>query len=123
MTILKIDIDKKPFNRTAFNKKILALASELNETFVVVQLDATKRGTHAKIKFETELSNELIVACQLYLGSDPARELFNIGRLHRGEKEGWNVLFKCKWKQGKKISQETKPRIYNLILDNTKGGK
>lgn len=123
MTILKVDIDKKPFNRREFNNKLFSLGKELNQKQILVKLSSTKRGTHIEALIDSELSDEIIVACQLYLGSDPARELFNIGRLYRGEKQGWNVLFKVKWQKGKEISRETNPRIYYLIIDNTKGGK
>ncbi len=115
--ILKVDIDKKPFKRKEFDRGVMMLGKELGATLASVSLSATQRGTHATVElWDIELKPEEIVACQLYLGSDRARELFNIGRVHRKELHIWNVLFRAKWKSGKKVSREKPARIYIIKI-------
>lgn len=120
-SIIKVDIDKKPFNRRSFDHKVMMLAKELEAKDAIVHLWSTKRGTHAIIHIgRIVFKPEIIVACQLFLGSDPARELFNIGRIHRREFLGWNVLFKAKWKKGKLVGKEYNHRSYIIKIGSVK---
>ena len=120
-TILKVDIDHKPLNRRAFDHRVVMLAKTLGAPWARVTIHATRKGSHATITLlQTRLAPGEIIASQLYLGSDPARELFNLGRVTHGETKGWNVLFCAKWKHGAQISKENRPRSYSLQIG---GGK
>lgn len=123
-TILKIDIDTKPFKRRAFDHDVVMLAKELGVKTSTIALKSTRKGTHAVvILHDIKLKDELIVASQLYLGSDKARELFNIGRIERGETDSWNVLFSSKWKNNQRISKETNVRRYIIKTEGNENGK
>ena len=120
-TILKIDIDTKPFNRKLFDKKLICLGKELQATKLEIALRSTHKGTHIiVIMWGANLSAELTTAAQLFLGSDPYRELYNIGRLYRQEFENWNVLFCSKWKNNKLISHEKNFRDYEIKINEGK---
>lgn len=121
--ILKIDIDTKPFKRRAFDHDVVMLAKELGVKKTTITLKSTRKGTHALVELhDIILYPELVVACQLYLGSDRERELFNIGRIDRGELESWNVLFSSKWKNNKRISKETNVRTYEIKTGGNENG-
>lgn len=114
--ILKVDIDTKPFKRKAFDQRVIMLCKELGASYAIVQLAATRKGTHARVHVDADLKPAEVVAAQLYLGSDPARELFNLGRIYRKELDDWNVLFIAKWKGDKKISEEKSLRDYTIKI-------
>ena len=55
------------------------------------------RGWHARIGLNRRLSSAAIVALQFALGSDPAREGYNLFRVTRGAApRDWNLLFRRK---------------------------
>ncbi len=60
--------------------------------------DRTKRGWHVLIRINRWLEPKETVALQAILGSDPAREVYNLIRAMTGKMEGgrWNFLFERK---------------------------
>lgn len=66
-----------------------------------VRYDATRRGYHVVTRWNRNFDPSQTVALQLLLGSDPAREAFNLARvMSPGEtsREGkrWNILYRLK---------------------------
>lgn len=64
-----------------------------------IEYSRTRRGWHVALKINRDLYPAEIVAFQAILGSDPARETFNLARVLSGMAEGskrWNLLFEYK---------------------------
>ena len=66
----------------------------------------TAHGYHVTVDIEKELSDELRIIGQLWMGSDWMRELINWERQHRTK--DWNVLFETKYENGKRVGQEVR---------------
>lgn len=76
-----------------------------------VRYDATRRGFHVVTRWNRNLDPAVIVAMQALLGSDQARESFNLARLmfagqtsgdgknRRKEAARWNILYRRKLKK------------------------
>ena len=108
---LKLDFDFKIYNLSEFAKQFVDKLRFLERFYGIyfksIEVYETNKGYHFYLKVTTErkLNNKDIVVLQLALGSDYKRELFNWLRVRRGQKfKHWNVLFKCKYENGLKVS-------------------
>lgn len=65
-----------------------------------VEYAKTRRGWHMVIALREQLSPAETTALQAILGSDPARETFNLARVRSGKTsdQAWNILFEYKLK-------------------------
>jgi hypothetical protein len=63
-----------------------------------VRYDRTRRGWHVLVGIRQAITPPLVVAAQAVLGSDPARESYNLMRVQRPRRgffrDRWNVLYK-----------------------------
>lgn len=113
-TAIKIDIDT-PTNWETYCKNLTLLNINLKPYIQLISAEAysTTKGKHLYFTTEQEISTPLLtILLQLLLESDKRREMFNLKRILDGRpdlmnNDSWNVLFKEKYKQGKKVSQET----------------
>lgn len=62
----------------------------------------TRAGHHIELWIDRKLMDYETVFFQLFFGSDDIRELFNIGRVRRKEKD-WNKLYSAKYDNERKI--------------------
>jgi len=101
---LLVDIDEFPEDVIEFISQLCdrmqVIDCVMGTVFTGVQVRKTKRGLH--LKFEVAVSENFdekdTVICQMALGSDYKRELFNWRRVRGGNPpENWNVLYKRKW--------------------------
>jgi len=120
-TIL-VDIDFKPETKKRLIKlaedyawKMYFVSTSLNLKFDSTEVLETKKGFHFyhNVISERPLTPLEIIIIQLALGSDYKREVFNLRRARAwldGEEleDGWNTLFKYKYKKGKLVSNEYK---------------
>lgn len=116
---LLIDVDFKP-EIVKFAKEFayrLYLLSRMGVYTESVEVYETNKGLHIYVYVysKLELDNKDIIILQLILNSDYKRELFNFKRVKSGIKKGWNVLFKVKFENGKKVSEE-KSTPYSIRL-------
>lgn len=102
----KLDLDGN-FDKEAFVKDLKKILWIFSWSKAYVEIYKTERGHHIYVKTipRKRISSLMICAIQLYLGSDKERELFNIERIRRKEKD-WNVLFVVKRKGDKVVSRE-----------------
>lgn len=106
---LKVDCDThrhNPIQRFNFRAKyLMQYFPRLSPIKVAVY--KTKKGFHfyIYIKKEIELNDPEKVFIQLLLGSDWLRELRNINRISKGDKN-WNLLFSEKVKKGKRQQEK-----------------
>jgi len=112
---LKLDFDFKIYSLSEFARQFVDKLRFLQRFYGIylksIEIYETNKGYHFYLKVTTErkLNNKDIVVLQLALGSDYKRELFNWLRVRRGQKfKHWNVLFKCKYENGLKVSEERK---------------
>ena len=130
-----VDIDFKPESKRKLVKlaedyswKMYFISTSLNLVFEDTKVLETKKGFHFYHTVESKrpLTPLEIIIIQLALGSDYKREIFNLRRARAwldGEEleDGWNVLFKYKYKKGKLVSQEfdgEKSRIIESYIKN-----
>ncbi len=117
-----VDIDFKPLTDYGFIKllddfawKMYFVSDILKLTFTDLEVYETAKGWHIYLTCTSEkpLTPLEIIIIQLALGSDYKRELFNLRRARawlEGEEldEGWNVLYRYKYKSGSLVSLEKK---------------
>ena len=124
-----VDIDFKPETKFLLIKlaedyswKMYFISTSLNLVFKNTKVLETKKGFHFyhKVSSERPLTPLEIIIIQLALGSDYKREIFNLRRARAwldGEEleEGWNVLFKYKYKSGKLVSYESESESSRIL--------
>lgn len=100
---LKLDLDD-PVDIVKTGKRFLLLKKFFLITDYKIGEKRTKHGKHVtiKIKSKRELDDKDVVFFQLFLGSDPNRELFNYFRVKANWKP-YNVLFKKKYDHKMKL--------------------
>ncbi len=115
-----VDIDFKPETKQRFMKlvddfawKMYFVSTSLNLRFTDIEVYETSKGYHIYLYCDSgrPLIPLEIIIIQLALGSDYKREIFNLRRARAwldGDEleEGWNVLFRYKYKHGKLVSYE-----------------
>lgn len=130
-TKILVDIDFKAENMRRLVKmaedfawKMYFVSSSLNLRFTKVKVYETKKGIHIYLDVESErpLTPLEVIIIQLALGSDYKREIFNLRRARAwldGEEleEGWNTLFRYKYKNGKLVSNEEETE-YSRIFES-----
>lgn len=116
MTILKVDWDTKTLNMDAINHTILSLCRIYKAPKADVQIMETNKGFHGYISIHTELDDKDQIFCQLALGSDVNRELFNLQRVMGQGHPYWNVLFVAKYSGSEKTSEEVESCKYTINL-------
>lgn len=98
MTIIKIDWDRRKYP----NEVVYAFGqflSALNWTPFAIQTTRSRRHWHITVELPVDLRPEQIVGLQLFFGSDPDREFYNLFRVTRKGapaywRKRWNVFFK-----------------------------
>ena len=124
-----VDIDFKPETKFLLIKlaedyswKMYFISTSLNLVFENTKVLETKKGFHFyhKVSSGRPLTPLEIIIIQLALGSDYKREIFNLRRARAwldGEEleEGWNVLFKYKYKSGKLVSYESESESSRIL--------
>ncbi len=105
---LLVDIDYKPRDVKKFSEEIAKKMNFIDFTFgtvfVRVKCFETARGLHLAFDVVADKNfNDIdTIICQMALGSDYKRELFNYRRIRGKTKvKDWNILFKKKVKRGK----------------------
>jgi len=125
-----VDIDFKPENKRRLIKmaedfawKMYFVSDSLGLRFTDINVYETNKGLHFYLKAESErpLTPLEIIIIQLALGSDYKREIFNLRRARAwldGEEldDGWNTLFRHKYKNGKLVSYERRTE-YSKVLE------
>ncbi len=103
---LLVDIDYKPSIEQKFAEEIAKKMNFIDFTFGTVftrvKCFETGRGLHLifDVIAHEDFSDMDIIVCQLALGSDYKRELFNYRRIKGKTKvKDWNILFKKKVKR------------------------
>lgn len=107
-TILMIDIDRPWRENKDYLERVnhdLTHLYHLNAISSVAMISSTGR-IHIAVEVSGKLSNELVVALQFALGSDPMRErmnlsrvrLISLGKVSPFWKKRWNVLYEKKLK-------------------------
>ena len=96
MSIVKVDIDTpvEEFDIDEFIVRVSFVSDILSvDLGPIAVLESDKSGnTHVVARSPEKLPNWVIVAVQFALGSDWYREVYNVRRLMRGQKN-WNILF------------------------------
>lgn len=114
---IKLDFDSKGIDFEEMNKKIRYLMVLLQIQKVEVDIKETVKGFHVYINtMGFNLKPKDILICQLILGSDRNREMFNYGRILNNE-DNWNILFFEKREDNKIISKERDYERYTLEVE------
>lgn len=116
MSLIKLDYDKNYPQKRIGVERIGWISRFLRLTIDDVKAWKTKNGIHVKIWVKERLSPLMIVMIQSLMGSDYARESYNLVRVmnlldkrkkySRVAKEHFNVLFYKKKVKGKVASKE-----------------
>jgi hypothetical protein len=83
--VLRVDLDRAQLPGRMY-RRIVGTLRWLRVRPTLVVIERTARGWHIKVRLARRLSPVTVVALQAILGSDPAREVFNLRRarnLHR----------------------------------------
>ena len=79
---LQIDLDTR--DQESLFAERMAMLMGFMPVYKVERYRSKSGNTHVKITMLAELCVEHRIALQLFLGSDPMREMFSLIRLHRG---------------------------------------
>jgi hypothetical protein len=78
--VLRVDLDRDRLPARLYQRTVGALRwLRVRPTLLVIE--RTRRGWHLKIRLSRRMAPASIVALQAILGSDPAREVFNLRRV------------------------------------------
>ena len=95
MALLKIDIDRniEDFDYLAFNQTVDFVEGMMRIKFDRAFYRSKGGNVHVMLNTDAFLEDLEVLALQAILGSDWKRELHNLCRIRRGQKN-WNILFK-----------------------------
>lgn len=95
MTVLKLDYDwEQSLVWFPVFQHRLRLLHEIMGYTVETWFPAISKGGkwHVRLELKEELEDVEVLVLQLFLGSDPVRELYNLRRVKNGQ-VNWNILF------------------------------